>query len=399
MQTCDEIVELSDSEMREHCALTVHGVLPPPVTGMTACTQSMIDLMARRMPVQTYNWSNGARRLSLRFRLSKAVRAQLTPWKLLFGQRAKCHVFYMPSNAGMPLFFNMLAIATARIRGYRCALHHHIYTYLNRYDWRMQTLDRLLGAKGVHVVLCPHMEQQLRRLYDCRASVVIVPSAIQLLQSPLAAEAPAIAPTTTPEPFCLGLLGNLSVAKGLDLAIDTHRALQQSGRNVRLVLAGPAQSKLEERLIDEARREFGDSVEYRGPVYGDAKRRFFDDVHAILFPTRYPDAQPLVITEAFGFGRPVISYGRGCIPSMMGTKQEWSIPVEEDYVARTVPQIDAWLDDLQAYGAASRFARQRYEELIADAQRALEAFVLWVGGEPPAGFVHPGSRSHRPETE
>jgi glycosyltransferase involved in cell wall biosynthesis len=375
------------------CAFTVHGVLPPPVTGMTACTKSMIDWMTQRMPVHSYNWSNGAKQLSLSFRLSKAVRAQLTPWKLLFSRRANQHAFYMPSNAGFPLYFNMLAIAAARLRGYRCALHHHIYAYLNRYDWRIQALDWLLGPNGIHLVLCPHMEQQLRRLYGCRASVAIVPSAIQLLQSTIADDVEVATPPTRSEDFCLGHLGNLSMAKGLDLAIDTHRALRRNNRKTRLILAGPICSQTEVRMIDEARREFGESVEYRGPVYQDAKRKFFEDIHAVLYPTRN-DAQPLVITEAFAFGRPVLSYGQGCIPGMVGSRSEWSIPVEDDYTDRAVPQIEAWIDDSRAYEEACHFARRRYDELLALASRALEDFALWVGGKSPEGFVRPGSRSH-----
>lgn len=369
-------------------ALTVHAVLPPPVTGMTACTQSLINFMASRMPVHWYSWSNGASTLSFRFRLSKAVRAQLSPWKLLFSRRAEQHVFYMPANAGFALYLNMLAIAAARLRGYRCALHHHIYVYLNRYDWRITVLDRLLGSEGLHIVLCPHMEQQLRSLYNCRASVAIVPSAIQLLQSSFAAMTPAILPTAPPKRFVLGLIGNLSMAKGLDLAIETLRALRRDGREVQLILAGPLQSKREARLIEEAQKEFGVWIDYRGPVYGAEKLQFFEDIHAVLFPTRYPDAQPLVITEAFGCGRPVLSYGRGCIPGMMGSRAEWSIAVTDDFVQRAMPQIEAWIDDPRAYADARRFARQQYDDLLSEASRALEDFVQWVCGRPPAGFVH-----------
>lgn len=380
--------QASDCSPRSGCAITVHGVLPPPVTGMSACTRSMIDLMAARMPVESYSWSNGAPQLSLWFRLSKAVRAQLSPWKLLFSRRREQHVFYMPSNAGAALYLNWLAIAAARVRGYRCAVHHHIYIYLTRYDWRIKVLDRLLGRDGLHVVLCPDMERRLRSLYDCRASIAIVPSTLQLLQSSFAPAAPAATDRSPDEPFCLGLIGNLSLAKGLDVAIDTLRALCQRGRDVRLILAGPTQSSVETELIDQAREEFGSHLDYRGPVYQEEKQRFFGDLQALIFPTRYPDAQPLVVTETFAFGRPVVSYGRGCIPSMMGTRASWSIDTSDDFVARAVPQIEAWMDNPEQYADDCRFARGRYETLLADAARAIDAFVDWVGGNPPAGFVH-----------
>ena len=355
---------------RRDCAITVHGVLPPPVTGMTSCTKSLVDLMRQRMHVQSYNWSNGAASLSLQFRLSKAVRALLSPWKLFFGRRAPRHVFYMPSNAGLALYLNMLAIAAARFRGYRCALHHHIYIYLNRYDWRMAIVDRLLGKDGLHIVLCPDMEQQLRRRYACRASVAIVPSEIDLLQSSFASDAAMLTADAPSKCFCLGHIANLSIAKGLDLAIDTLRTVRRNDRQVRLVLAGPVQSKREQRLIDDAKQEFADAFEHRGPVYGEEKERFFRDIDAMLFPTRYPDAQPLVIMEAFGFGRPVLSYGRGCIPAMMGRKTSWSIPTSADFASCAVPAIEAWIDIRSVYADDCRYARQRYNELLEDAAGA-----------------------------
>ncbi len=57
--------------------------------------------------------------------------------------------------------------------------------------------------------------------------------------------------------------------------------------------------------------------DYRGPVYGAEKQKFFRDIHAKVFPTRSLDAQPLVIMEAFAHGRPVVSFAKGCIPDML----------------------------------------------------------------------------------
>jgi glycosyltransferase involved in cell wall biosynthesis len=170
----------------------------------------------------------------------------------------------------------------------------------------------------------------------------------------------------------------LQVAKGLDLAIEVLRKLRARGRNVQLVLAGPIQSYVERRIIDAARNEFGDHLDYRGPVYGEEKLRFFRDINVKLFPTRYPDAQPLVITEAFAFGRPVITYGRGCILGMIGGSLDWSVPVGTDFVSPAIAHIESWIDDAAAYADASRAARLRFETMMIEAQRALDQFVTWV---------------------
>ncbi|MGE3243082.1 MAG: glycosyltransferase family 4 protein [Pirellulales bacterium] len=384
--------DLSQRESKVIAALTVHGVLPPPVTGMTACTQSLIELTRPLLKVDSYNWSNSMPKITPRFRLAKLVRALGSPWKLLFSRRAEQHVFYMPANSGLALYLNMFAIAAARIRGYRCALHHHIYTYLNRYDWRIELLDLLLGQNGLHLVLCPHMEQQLRALYSCRPAIAVVPSSIQLLQSSFAKDDP-VPLSALPQRFRLGHIANLSIAKGLPIAIDTLRALRQAGSDVQLVLAGPVQSQVEQRMIVEAQAEFGSALEYRGPVYGAEKRRFYDEVHVVLFPTRYPDAQPLVVTEAFGCGRPVLSYGRGCIPGMMGARAEWSIDPSADFVAQATRQIRSWEEDGRAFAAACLYARQRYEQMLADADSAINDFVTWVRGRGTDGFEHQDSQA------
>ena len=175
--------------------------------------------------------------------------------------------------------------------------------------------------------------------------------------------------------------------------IDVLRTLRQRGRQVQLVLAGPVQSPLERDVIEAAQREFGPSLDYRGPVYGEEKRRFFRDIHVKLFPTRYPDAQPLVISEAFAFACPVISYGRGCIPGMMGSATSWSIPPASDFVAPAVRQIEGWIDDPASYAIASRNVRERFDVLMEEARQSLADFESWICRETDRGFVRRGAET------
>src|SRR2546430_1174294 len=83
-----------------NCSVTVHAVLPPPVTGMTLCTAAMADALSRRVEVKQYNWSNGGSAITPWFRLVKAGRSLASPWKLLFSRRTTHAVFYMPNNGG-----------------------------------------------------------------------------------------------------------------------------------------------------------------------------------------------------------------------------------------------------------------------------------------------------------
>jgi glycosyltransferase involved in cell wall biosynthesis len=370
------------------CELTVHAVLPPPVTGMTLCTESAVNAVARRAPVRRYNWSNGSPRVTPWFRFVKALRALATPWKILFSSRPRHAVFYMPANAGFAILYNFLALAAARIRGYRCVLHHHYYRYVDDFEWRMKLLSHVLGPNDLQIVLCPEMERRFRALYGSALPLAVMPSMIQLLQGE--AEPPPVPETAASGgAFCLGHITNLQLAKGLDLVFDVLRELRRRNCDVRLVLAGPIDTAVERGMIEAAKAEFGERLDYRGPVYGPEKRKFYQDIHVKVYPTRM-DAQPLVITEAFAHGRPVISFGRGCIPGMMPCR-DWSIAAESDFVEPAVRQIVRWIDDRAAYVEACQLARKQSGALLEEARTALDNFVHWVCREPDQGFVHRGA--------
>jgi glycosyltransferase involved in cell wall biosynthesis len=367
------------------CAMTVHAVLPPPVTGMTLCTASVADAASRRVPVHRFNWSNGSAKITPWFRFIKGLRALTTPLRLLFCSRPRQGVFYMPCNAGLATVFNFLALSAARLRGYRCVLHHHYFRYVDRFEWRIKLVTRILGPNDLEIVLCPEMEQRFRALYGRDLPLAVMPSTIQLLQ----AEAPPprlpVGGDEPTAPFYVGHMTNLQLAKGLDLVMEVLRELRRQGRDVRLILAGPIDTAVERRMIDAAQSEFGERLDYRGPVYGADKDKFFHDVHAIIYPTRN-DAQPLVIMESFSHGRPLLSFGRGCIPGMM-PRAAWSIGVGEDFVQRAVEEVVRWMDDGAAYAADCRLAREHFEAALAEARRALDNFVHWVCREPRPGFV------------
>ena len=86
------------------------------------------------------------------------------------------------------------------------------------------------------------------------------------------------------------------------------------------ILAGPPDGDAERAAIYSACRELGPRLEYRGPLYGEAKQAFFRAVDVFVFPTRYAnEAQPAVVFEALAHGVPVLSYDRGCIANQIGS--------------------------------------------------------------------------------
>ena len=59
----------------------------------------------------------------------------------------------------------------------------------------------------------------------------------------------------------------------------------------------------------------------------------------------------------------MISYGRGCIPGMMGSATSWSIPPASDFVAPAVRQIEGWIDDPASYASPVALLRERFDSI------------------------------------
>lgn len=98
--------------------------------------------------------------------------------------------------------------------------------------------------------------------------------------------------------------------KGLDIAIDVAA---RAGR--RLVVAGSARNPAGlEKALHLCDRP---GVDFVGDVQGAHKRWLLAGARALLHPSRYPEACPLTIVEAFASGTPVIATPTGGTPELM----------------------------------------------------------------------------------
>ena len=353
----------------EPTAVTFIGALPPPVTGMTAMTQVIVEALCQGGPVRCFNWSRGRHLSGLKWKMARVSGACLSFVKIILGRRRPREVVYYPVSSGWGLLYDIAILGAARLRGYRVFVHHHVYSYINRRDWRMVFLTRMLGPDSVHVVHCEQMKHDFLNQYSTNAKFLFVPPTI------VASDA---YPLTTPphERFTLGLLSNLSLAKGLDSAIDTYTALANAGRNVALILAGPCQGSTERRLIDHVVSKWPDRVEYRGPVYNAAKDRFFADIDVFLFPTRYNnESWGIVLNEALAASRPVISGRRGCVPWIVQDGCGIVVDDPRDFVPQACRSIIRWMDDEQEFARIRERAGCRAKSLTQEAERQFAYFL------------------------
>lgn len=346
------------------------GTLPPPVTGMTLATEVVVDRLRARCGVRIHDISHPTHHRGPRWRLIKAWKAATGTLRLLTWSSGGRPRVYMVANSGHGIWYNLAHALAARARRHHVFLHHQVYSYVNDTDARMRRLVRTLGPGSTHIVLCDAMGAAFRERYEPDGEVVVVPNSIIMLARarPLPAR-----PRT---PFRLGHLSNLTVEKGLADVLSTLAAARDRGLPVELVLAGPPANAEAAALLSDARDRFGEALDYRGPVYDDAKRAFYDDIDVLLFPTRYErEAYPLVLAEALTAGAPVIAYGRACIPTLIGTDGGWTVDPAADFAVTAADLVEGWLRDPDAYAAATERARARAGALRVEAERALEALL------------------------
>jgi len=353
--------------LRAAADVTFIGALPPPVTGMTAMTQVIVEALQRVASVRRFNWSRGKPLRGWRWRLARIWGATKSLLGLLLGGPACGGKLYYPVSCAAGLYYDLLIVGLARALGYKPVLHHHNYSYINRRDWRLAVLDRLIERAGAHAVHCEQMQQDFMARYQSRAKFLIVPPTIVSQQLATAESRPH-------DGFTLGFLSNLSFAKGVDDAIATFERLASEGRPVRLVLAGPCHGKQERALVQAATARWPGRIDYLGPVYGREKTDFYAALDAFIFPTRN-ESWGIVLTEAFEFGCPAVARACGCVPWVVRPECGLVIDPAEDFAAKAAERIGGWIDNPQEHRLARAAAKLRSEELNKDAARELPEFV------------------------
>ncbi|RPJ47231.1 MAG: glycosyltransferase [Candidatus Latescibacterota bacterium] len=106
-------------------------------------------------------------------------------------------------------------------------------------------------------------------------------------------------------------LGRLSGEKGLGVLLDAAARVPQA--RIRIAGEGPEGEGLER----EAAARGLSSIRFEGYLEGDGLARALASCRALLLPSEYDDNSPLVIYEAFAFGKPVIAARRGGMPELV----------------------------------------------------------------------------------
>ncbi len=346
--------------------VTVVGMLPPPTNGMTVITKIVLDALAANGPIRIYNLANSRpyqRYTTVRF--VKAIRFLGALVWLLMAKRFRGGILYLAANSNSGLYQDLILVALAPYLGYRIALHHHVYSYIDREDWRMRWIDKRMGQRDMHIVYCDQMARDFQRKYPSTSQFLTLPACI-------ASQVKSDHSRRLGKTFRIGHISNLTIEKGLDLVIETFAALVRDEQDVRLEIAGPVMGPGEQRLLNDAMRRYPSRVRYAGAVYGSQKQAWFDAIDCLLFPTKYKnESWGIVNSEALALGIPVIAFARGCIPTVVGPGCGLVVECDTDFVSAATQQIGEWIGNPTLYYRTSELAMKYSRELSDEAERRL----------------------------
>ena len=301
------------------------GPLPPPTHGMANMNAEMVRLLRARAPVSAYSVAGAPGSRGLRYHATKTLRLGAALLGLLRARLNGCRAFYGSVDDGWGGIGTAMVALVARLSGCRIHLHHHSFRYVDRRMLPMRLLACAAGPDACHIMLCDAMEAGFREQYPAVRRTVVVPNAVPAPQPHAAAP--------QGRDFTIGMMSNLMFDKGVREFVELFEAARAAGMKISAVLAGPAWDEDVAAYVADAVARNGGALQWQGPVYGDAKEAFFVAIDAFVFPTRYAsECYPLVIVEALGRGKPVISTDQGCIAGLAACRSVDVVRRGDDFV-------------------------------------------------------------------
>ncbi|MBI5818501.1 MAG: glycosyltransferase family 4 protein [Verrucomicrobia bacterium] len=362
----DQPAEPDSSGARSDARITLIGPMPPPIDGQSIVMSHMVSRLTPHFP--NLRVSDTTERASSRWRRAFV---KLGRSAAAWGAVLRADVVYIAVKADHGMWLTTVTAGLARLTGKQIFLHHHSYTYIRERRKRMSALARIAGPTAQHIVLSQSMSRDLRAVMPEISRTLIIGNAAlvdqTLLELPLKSDA---------DHLVLGHLSNLYLDKGIgevvDLAIDLHAG----GVPVRLIVGGPLVEPAARHHIERGTRHLGELFEYRGPLAGEMKRAFFEEITHFIFPSKYShESVPLVLYEAMAAGVVCVSTRRGSIPEQLAESPGILADSKDTFVQDVLPV----LRHTRASSATSYDARQAYLKALAAANDDLARFVSLLG--------------------
>jgi glycosyltransferase involved in cell wall biosynthesis len=201
-----------------------------------------------------------------------------------------------------------------------------------------------------------------------------------LVAGGIPAERITVRPTWVPDP---GLapgsgrdvlyVGRLDQPKGIDRLLDAWESGgSRSGRTLVVVGDGPLRSRVSDA-------EQTGSVRWLGQVPSERVAAAMAEAAYVVVPSRVFEGYPLVVAEAFGRGRPVLTVSGGSVGTIVDETTGWVVEPTAEALASAIAGITD--EDAAARGAAARAAYERDSTPERGLASLLEVYEQ-VAGQP-----------------
>jgi glycosyltransferase involved in cell wall biosynthesis len=351
------------------------GPLPPPVHGFSNVCAQMLELLKAGSDVEVFD-----RAPRTTHKTANVMKQLLKPSRFFALSLKHREVsLYLALSGGLGQIYDLPYLLVCKVFRQRIFIHHHSFSYVNA----PSLLNRLffsLVRQGTHIVLSRGMGLALARAYKIDTANVRVMSNAAFFPP-----RPQVAPSRLNEstPIRLGFISNITFEKGIVEFFAVLTELRKLGIEYRAQIAGPVAPAAQETFAELIASSL-DTI-HLGPVYGEAKDRFYKQLDVLLFPTKYAnEAEPLVIHEALRNSVHVIACDRGAIAELL-KNGAGSAFTNDDFVGAAVAQLQRLSSDPVALNLARRSSFAESQRINHDASAALTALLAEIAGNARDG--------------
>lgn len=293
--------------------------------------------------------------------ISKSKRFLFSPiqflWQLI---QKKPHIVHLNTSLVPKSFWRDIAyLFVARIMGKKVVYQVHggeLPQVFFENNWLLTNLLKLVLSSTDVVVLLGQEELRAYRNFEPSLHLELIPNAIEISADP---ERKKI-PTSRDQLLRLVYVGRLAENKGIFEIVEALRILFKQGKNVRLVIAG---SGPEEDRLRACVKDFGlsDYVSFVGAVFGEEKKRIWEEADLFVFPTYHREGLPYSLLESMAARTPPVISPVGAIPDVMedGVHGAFVPSQNPESLAATIERLD---NDRALICRMGEAGRQRVED-------------------------------------
>lgn len=285
-------------------------------------------------------------------------------------------VLYIALSGGFGQIYDGVYVFVSKVFRRPVVVHHHSFGYITGPNRLNRCIFAML-RNDVHIVLSIGMGQRLAEIYD------LDPHKIKVISNaafyPAAPEVCASAVSRMP--LQIGFISNITWEKGIGEFFAVLDQLRADRVIFQARIAGPVDPSIKtqfDRLLAST-----PEARYVGPVYGEAKSRFYDALDVLLFPTKYVnEAEPLVIHEALRSAVTVIAIDRGAIAEILQDTGGCSFR-EDQYVQSAFELLRQFSIDRALLARSQRSSREHSSRMrevaVAELERLMSSIVGSTG--------------------